>query len=309
MKPVLRLDLCDLSNDIDKADNFLLRALATRFELQLRDHPDILVYSDHGQRHRLHSKRRVFYTAEAIPGDFRRCDYALLPHHTDNPRAFRIPHYATVGDPAALIKEPGEAGRVFEEKREFCAFVVSQDHKKKTRNRIAFFHRLSRYKKVSSGGRMLNNIGGPLGPTRQDKLAFLRRHKFTIAFENARFPGYTTEKIYDAMEARSIPIYWGDPQVAQEFNPKSFINVAEFPSLDHAIQRIVEIDNDPELYRSILAEPYFPDNRPTPVFDPAPLCDFFQRILEDRSTPVAATGLRKFFGNWNRWVLVKRTRI
>ncbi len=298
-KPVLRLDFADFGH-FDKNDNFFVRALATRFDVRITDAPDILIYSDFGHRHRLHACRKVYYTNESTPADFAggQCDYALTSFPTEG-RNFRLPYYVLLGDPLKLVKEgtPEEVERIAAQQTDFCAFVVSQDHGKKTANRINFFHRLSKYKKVNSGGRMLNNIGGPLGPTREDKLAFLRRHKFMIAFENGNSPGYVTEKIYDAMEARCIPIYWGTPDVALDFNPESFVNASAFRTPDIAVQRIIEIDNDPELYRKMLAAPFFHGNRPNAAFDPAPLCDFFEKIVADPKPPVS---VRKqgLFGRW-----------
>jgi len=99
------------------------------------------------------------------------------------------------------------------------------------------------------------------------------------------------------MEARCIPIYWGTPDVALDFNPESFINASACRTPDIAVQRIIEIDNDPELYRKMLAAPFFHGNRPNAAFDPAPLCDFFGKILADPEPPVS---VRKqgFFGRW-----------
>jgi hypothetical protein len=305
-KPILRVDFVDFWHTFDKVDNYLMRALQTRFDVRLVDFPDLLIYSGMGYRHKLYTCRKLFYTGESIPGDFRDCDYAITTLHSDHPRSYRLPHYATLHDPAALVKAANETETVPPQKTDFCAFVVSQDHGKKTANRIDFFHRLSRYKKVSSGGRMLNNVGGPLGPRREDKLAFLRRHKFMIAFENGRHPGYITEKLYDAMEARCIPLYWGDPEVAREFNPKSFVNVADFPDTDAAIARVIEIDQNPALYQAMLAEPYFHDNRPNASFDTEKLCDFFETIRADRTIPRAGRGLRGLLGDRFRWMLAKR---
>ena len=45
-------------------------------------------------------------------------------------------------------------------------------------------------------------------------------YKFTIAAENAAFPGYTSEKLMTSFQAHSIPIYWGNRDVVDEFNPR-----------------------------------------------------------------------------------------
>ncbi|HEY8965773.1 MAG TPA: glycosyltransferase family 10 [Candidatus Methylacidiphilales bacterium] len=303
-KPLLRLDFADFGR-FDKNDNAIVRLLSHRFDVRIDDEPDVLIYSDFGHRHRLYGCKTVYYTNESVRADFAACDYALTSFPTEG-RNFRLPYYALLGDPAKLVKAgtPEEVEEVAARQTEFCAFVVSQDHGKKTANRINFFHRLSKYRKVDSGGRMLNNIGGPLGPTREDKLAFLRRHKFMIAFENGNHPGYVTEKIYDAMEARCIPIYWGTPDVARDFNPESFVNASAFRTPDLAVQRIIEIDNDPELYRKMLAAPFFHGNKPNAAFDPEPIGAFFAQILADTAPPVAS----KRKGLFGRWTLAKRNK-
>ncbi|SDU10412.1 Glycosyltransferase family 10 (fucosyltransferase) C-term [Verrucomicrobium sp. GAS474] len=306
-KPLLRIDFADFGN-FDKNDNLFVRFLSTRFDVRITDEPDVLIYSDFGHRHRLYATKKVYYTNESTPADFAggQCDYALTSFPSDGERNFRLPYYALLGDPAKLIKErtPEEVERIAARQTEFCAFVVSQDHGRKTANRINFFHRLSKYKKVNSGGRILNNVGGPLGPTREDKLSFLRKHKFMIAFENGNHPGYVTEKIYDAMEARCIPIYWGTPEVVKDFNPESFINASSFRTPDMAVARIIEVDNDPELYHKMLAAPFFHGNVPNVAFDPVPLCEFFEKIVTDPHPPVSA-GKKGLFG---RWTLAKRDK-
>jgi hypothetical protein len=70
------------------------------------------------------------------------------------------------------------------------------------------------------------------------KRKFLNPYKFTIAFENYAYPGYQTEKLYDAMQINSIPIYCGDIHVDQIFNTKSFINVTDY--LDHNQNGIIK---------------------------------------------------------------------
>lgn len=58
------------------------------------------------------------------------------------------------------------------------------------------------------------------------KKKFLSDYKFTIAFENYVYPGYQTEKLFDAMQVNSIPIYCGDPFIHRIFNTASFVNTS-----------------------------------------------------------------------------------
>lgn len=89
---------------------------------------------------------------------------------------------------------------------------------------------MNSYKKVDSLGAFLNNTGfhDGVGCSFEEKVRnsiFLKaRYKFTIAFENEISRGYTTEKVFMALEAHSIPIYWGNPEIGEIVNEKAIIN-------------------------------------------------------------------------------------
>ena len=117
------------------------------------------------------------------------------------------------------------------------------------------FYGLSSYKQVDSGGKWENIIGGPV----QDKFSFDSLHKFSIVCENSSSPGYTTEKIVQAFAANCIPIYWGDPEIGRVFNKKAFVNVQDYPSVDEVVRKVIEIDNDDQLYYEMLQEPALVD--------------------------------------------------
>ena len=57
--------------------------------------------------------------------------------------------------------------------------------------------------------------------------------------------GYTTEKLIQPFMAGSIPIYYGNPLVAEEFNRNAFIDCNVFDNdFDAVIEEIKRIDND-----------------------------------------------------------------
>ena len=129
--------------------------------------------------------------------------------------------------------------------RDFCSFVVSSSGGDPIRHK--FFTELSKYKKVASGGRYLNNIGGPV----DDKLAFIRKFKFNIAFENSSSPGYVTEKIMEAFSAQTVPIYYGDPLVNHDFNPDSFIHLRDESDIERVVDEIIHLDRDDDAYMKV----------------------------------------------------------
>ena len=79
---------------------------------------------------------------------------------------------------------------------------------------------------------------------------------FNVAMENAAIPGYLTEKIGFAFCAGSVPIYWGDTDtVTSFFNPASFLNIKNFPTVQRAATTALQIWKDPQKLRPYLDAP------------------------------------------------------
>ncbi len=302
----VRLDFCDFWPGFCKTDNFFWNLLKTRFDVELHAQPDFLIYSSRESHvHRVHNCVKIYFAVESFLPNWRECDYALTYHYLDDPRHLRLPFYVLQGDAAHLLKCNEDLEKLLAFKTKFCSFVVSNAGKRKTKKRIDFFHRLSQYKRVDSGGRCLNNIGGPVAGGPEGKLAFLRPYKFNIAFENAAIPGYTTEKIFEPMRMRCLPIYWGNPRIAEEFNPQSFLSYFDFPSEEALIERIIELDRDDAQYLDVLRQPYFHGNQPSEWFDQERLLNFFAQIFTERITPVSQ---RQNFFQIGRWIPVKKNK-
>jgi alpha(1,3/1,4) fucosyltransferase len=143
-------------------------------------------------------------------------------------------------------------------KEKFCAFVVTNPCNP-VRNDA--FHTLSKYKKVDSAGRLFNNVGTDIfaglggGGGELKKHEFLQGYKFCLAYENASFQGYTTEKLLHAKAAGCIPIYWGDPKVDRDFDLGGFIDARKFVRPEELIEAVRKVDTDGEVYRKMLAVP------------------------------------------------------
>lgn len=230
-------------------------------------------------------KIKIFYTGENLCPDFNACDYAIGFEWLDyGDRYIRLPNYYGTpyyrGQTARFEKRykeslSDEELRHLARDRRFCSFVVSNGGGNSIRKQL--FDTLSQYKNVDSGGRWINNVGGPV----EDKIVFESGHKFSIACENSSHPGYTTEKIVEAFAARTIPIYWGDPAICKVFNPKAFINVMDYPSVDAVVQRVKELDKDEDAYIAMLREPALlnPDEYSI-ALQMDRMADFMQQIVE-----------------------------
>ncbi len=92
-------------------------------------------------------------------------------------------------------------------------------------------------------------------------------YKFVIAMENKIVKGYITEKIVNAFRSGSIPIYWGDPEIAKDiFNEKAFICVNDFDTLDECANYVVNLSKNLDKMREMLNEPVFKNNKIPDIF-------------------------------------------
>ena len=263
--------------------------LFDHFEFIPSASPEFLLFGDSPGEMPPGDAVRIFYTGENVRPDFAACEWAFTFDYDEelrHPRHLRLPNYVRLGAGRDLIKAPGRAGEILAGKTRFCNFIFHNDAEPRNR----FFDVLSTYNAIDAPGRCRNNHA-PVGPFStptesrfasrypRHKMQFMAPFKFSIAFENASYPGYTTEKLYHAMVADTVPIYWGNPLVHRDFNPKSFLNAADYPSLEALAERVAEVDQNDELYLQYLREPWYPNNQPTPYVDPARILTRFQEIF------------------------------
>lgn len=252
----ITLNFVDFPEGFDNTDNFFYNLISKRFQIEISREPEYLFFSCYGYEHLNYKCIKIFYTGENITPNFNLCEYAIGFDYIDfGERYFRLPLYFLYeNDLKKAINKHKSNVNFLDIKIDFCNFIYSNFEAHPIR--IEFFDLLTKYKKVDSGGKVKNNLGYLVG----DKFKFQLKYKFTIAFENSFGVGYTTEKIIQAFAAKTIPIYWGNPKIEEEFNPKSFINVHNFNSLEEVVQQIIKIDNDSNLFSDIINENIFNSN-------------------------------------------------
>ncbi|MDO4291751.1 MAG: glycosyltransferase family 10 [Eubacteriales bacterium] len=257
---MLRVKFVDFPVDVIQTRTIALLEEAFG-EVELSDDPDFLFYSAFGHEHLKYDCVRIFWTGENIQPDFNICDYAIgFGRMTFEDRYRRIPlYYFYEEDYKKAIEKHEFQEAELAKKNRFCNFIYSNGMASPEREQ--FFRLLSRYKRVDSGGGFLNNIGGPVS----NKYEFQQHYKFSIAFENSSMSGYATEKILQAFAAKTIPIYWGDPKIGEDFNERAFINCHNYKSFEEVVEAVKEIDRNDDLFLSYLREPIgtkerFPDN-------------------------------------------------
>jgi hypothetical protein len=147
--------------------------------------------------------------------------------------------------------------------KKFCLFSVSNPINK---DRINFFKQLSKYKKVDSCGKVLNNLGYrcPGFHDNKEYHTFINQYKFMICFENTSMTNYITEKLLNAYTCGTIPIYWGCPNLGDYVNLDSILYLkAGYTKADvnDLISKIEKLDNDDELYKAKYESVFFKDGK------------------------------------------------
>ena len=60
----------------------------------------------------------------------------------------------------------------------------------------------------------------------------MRPYQFALCYENAIFPGYVTEKIFDGFFAGCVPVYLGAPDVTDYIPANTFIDMRHFKNIE-----------------------------------------------------------------------------
>lgn len=246
----IKVNFSDFWDVFDPEDNFITDALRKNFEVEITDDPDFVFCSIFGRRYLKYDCARIYYTGENLVPDFNLVDYGMGFGEIDfYDRYLRLPHYVLYPRACKLALERPAMSDEELLSRKFCNYVISNALSSGERGVI--IDKLEKYKKLDSGGRYHNNVGGPVA----DKIEFSKGYKFSVAFENSSSRGYTTEKIMESFASQTIPIYWGNPDIAKEFDPESFVNCHDFADFDEVVEYVKKIDNDDELYLKMVRKP------------------------------------------------------
>lgn len=255
----------------------------------------------------------VFAPGECILPDLNIFDYGIgYARRGNDDRIIRRPNRRFLSPFIKKWKNPMKdasmARKILEEKRGFCNFIYSNPNGHS--NRKLIFDMLSEYKRVDSYGAFLNNMG--LVESGGDDLTALvrnstdikSRYKFSIAFENACFPGYTSEKLYTSLEAGTIPIYWGNPYVGNDVNTNAFIDCSKFDSFSEVINRVKEIDENDELWIQMIMQPWLSDEQLKTEREEADLYyQFFKKLFTEELSSLKRRPEGTWPGNYqNFWI-------
>lgn len=216
-----------------------------------RIYRDLTVRADFCRRRR--GRISLFVSEEDLVPDMNLFDYAAtfdrtfwmegrVSHWPTRPLECRLP------DSDANLATLGKAG--------FCNFIYSNPRAHERRDQI--FRALTSYRRVDSLGPHLNNCGNATSRAAVGwfglSVDMKRPYKFSIACENSVTPGYSTEKIVSSFMAHTVPIYFGDPLIAEKYNARAFIDANRLSDIE-LIARVREVDENDRLFAEMLRAP------------------------------------------------------
>jgi len=219
-----------------------------------------------------HSNVKIFYTGENVHrNEFIRyknygfdcgVDIALgFDYKHDNPKYLRFPLWILYELSSKIDAKEIKAicdnlsyHSLKEEPLRFCSLVSSSDS---NGLRKEIYDALSELGKISCGGNFFNNTNELKTTCKDNKISYLKYFKFNICPENSDAEGYVTEKIFQAIQSGSIPIYWGsnnnpEPDV---INKNAVIFWIKGGDNTNAIRLIEELTASPKLYKEFYEQP------------------------------------------------------
>lgn len=123
-----------------------------------------------------------------------------------------------------------------------CAFINNPEPM-----RLHAVRMLSRLGRVDVFGRLSGQSAGP-------KEISARNYRYMLCFENDVYPGYVTEKPFEAWATGCIPLWRGsDP--AGYLNPEAMVNAADPGGLDALIERVTLLEGDAEVFAAVAGAP------------------------------------------------------
>lgn len=290
-----------IRNEFNPNDNSILDILKKHYDVQVCDDPDYVFcgvlytgYFNQGAYDQYilkYPKIRIMLDGENLVPDYNLVDYAICQYPIEyydrncyfpcgieaftNRRTF----FRELQD-----KDRNYPDEILKSKEYFASFIASHDSEHNIRG--DFFKALNARKRVESVGSYLNNMpnGEMVDWLDGSKEEFLKKCKFSLCLESTDQEGVMADKIVEAFYADTVPIYYGSSNVKDIFNPKAFIDISDYPDFDTAIDRILEIESNDELYLEMIRQPIFSNQKyPEEKYDELErfLCNIFDQPLEN----------------------------
>lgn len=104
--------------------------------------------------------------------------------------------------------------------------------------------------RIESVSSCVHNAEIPPGSFRTDKKSVMNKYLFYFAFENQCYSDYITEKLWGPMEAGTLPVYFGAPNVLEHVPKHSIIHIDEFADTPSLFRYLEQVASNHTLYDS-----------------------------------------------------------
>ena len=166
---------------------------------------------------------------------------------------YGFPLYKKLQEPRPLVN-----------KTKFCICIISNDSESFRKEFIKKLIESAKPRTIDCYGKLFKNKSSSI----IDKTSWynpaifdiIKEYKFMICMENSQVENYWTEKLVNGYIGNTIPIYWGDPNITDIFNSKSFININTL-GVERGIELIKELDSNDTMYNEMYSEPAIISNK------------------------------------------------
>jgi hypothetical protein len=130
------------------------------------------------------------------------------------------------------------------EKQLYATIVANHD---RGGQRTIIYNELSKYGDIKSPGKYHQNTTS-IGKKPEDKINYISNGTYNICPENSAYEGYFTEKIFQAFEGGTIPLYWAVDLPESNIINKNKYCFCDINNKDKLEQSIHNVLNNPKQY-------------------------------------------------------------
>ncbi len=136
-----------------------------------------------------------------------------------------------------------------------CAFVCKRDY---FGDRAQMADLVAQVMPMNYPSDFRHNDDDMRGKFNDDKIAYLRQFKFNLCPENSNNKGYVTEKIFEAIKAGCVPVYWGNEGYPEPdiLNPKAIVYLDK-DKPEEGLALLRKLYEDPKAYEEFASQPRF----------------------------------------------------
>lgn len=265
------IELCD------EYSSYLAVYIKERLPKQYRENKRIASFSSYSSVDVFRvnrSKYKLFYTGENTHLDTSRWqqweDCHLWKHaptlsvgfdYCEHPKYIRFPYWLThifkinvtkekVKDFVAQYNYSDSTNR-----RKDCAFVCRKDY---FGDRAQIADIVEQVMPINYPSDFRHNDDDMRGKYNNDKVNYLHDVRFNLCPENSNNKGYVTEKIFEAIKAGCVPIYWGNDGYPEPdiLNPKAIVYLDKDKPED-GLALLKKLYEDPKAYEEFASQPRF----------------------------------------------------